>query len=203
MTGGTINPCFACRSGFPNECEYAWNDHNWVSCGEIQFTATGDVKAREGSSNVDGPDSGYIDDGYSNAKEISEYKDPVSTGRKRAAQMYPIDVGMVCEWAGLKLAGGGVFPIVGCIGRAASDRHHGPDKNTMNNAEGNVHRICDHCHNTWHAANDPSYGPRPDHTQPFIPKGVAKVDWFMHDATTKATVAETLAAETQRLAESS
>lgn len=203
MSTGTDNPCGACRAGFPNECEYSWDDDNWVSCGEIQFTVSGDVKSREGKSDAGSADSGYIDDGYASVKEIGEYKDPLSTGRKRAAQMYPIDVGMVCEWAGLKLAGGGVFPIVGCIGRAASDRHHGPDKNTMNNAEGNVHRICDHCHNTWHALNDPEYGPRPDHTQPFIPKGQLGVDWFNHDSKTKATTEEILAAEAQRLAESS
>ena len=73
----------------------------------------------------------------------------------------------------------------------------------LNNAQNNVHRICDHCHNTWHAVNDPLYGPRPDHTLPFIPKGEVGVDWFLHDNKTKATVEEILAAEAQRLAESS
>jgi hypothetical protein len=29
----------------------------------------------------------------------------------------------------------------------------------MNNDEGNVHRICSHCHNKWHAANDDDYDP--------------------------------------------
>ena len=115
--------------------------------------------------------------------------------------MYPIEPGMVCEWATLKRAGGGIVPIVGCIGRAASDRHHGPDKNTMNNAPGNVHRICDHCHNTWHALNDPGYGDRPDHTLPFIPKGEKGIDWFDHDGDTKASQAEIIEAETKRLAD--
>lgn len=198
------DPCPACRAGFENECHYAWEDPEWVSCGEIKFTVTGEVKhegVSEASEDGKEADTGYIADGYEAAKDISEYKDPISTGRKRAAQMYPITPGMVCEWAGLKRAGGGVQPIVGCVGRPASDRHHGPDKNTMNNAPGNLHRICDFCHNTWHGANDPAYGPRPDHTQPFIPMGELGVDWFDHDAETKATMAEILEAEAKRLSE--
>lgn len=71
----------------------------------------------------------------------------------------------------------------------------------MNNAKGNLHRICDFCHNTWHAVNDPHYGPRPEHTKPFIPTGKLGEDWFDHDATSKATMQEILAAEAKRLAE--
>jgi hypothetical protein len=164
--------------------------------GEVKY-ATG----TEGSDDAGEVSTGYIDDGYEAAKDISEYKDPISTGRKRAAAMYPIAAGQVCEWANLKAAGGGVVPITGCVGRPASDRHHGPDKNTMNNAPGNLHRICDHCHNTWHAVNDPHYGDRPDHTLPFIPKGTKGVDWFDHDAQTKATIDEILTSEKKRLAE--
>lgn len=194
------DPCPACRAGFPNECHYAWEDESWESCGEIKFTPTGEVKHEgisEASSDSEGADSGYIADGYEAAKDLNQYKDPLSTGRKRAAQMYPIAPGQVCEWAGLKAAGGGVVPIVGCVGRPASDRHHGPDKNTMNNAPGNVHRICDFCHNTWHALNDPHYGDRPDHTLPFLPAG----EWFEHDPNTKASMDEILEAEAKRLAE--
>jgi hypothetical protein len=203
-TGADRDPCPPCRAGFPNECWYTWVDEEWTSCGEIKFTATGELKdERVSASSEDDQDrdSGYIADGYGAAKDISEYKDPLSTGRKRAATMYPIAAGQVCEWANLKRAGGGVVPIVGCLGRPASDRHHGPDKNTMNNAADNVHRICDYCHNTWHALNDPHYGDRPDHTQPFIPIGEIGVDWFAHDAITKATVEEILEAETKRLHE--
>jgi hypothetical protein len=144
-------------------------------------------------------DNGYINDGYQASKSLGDYKDPISTGRKRAAEMYPIIPGMVCEWAGLARAGGGVQPIVGCVGRPASDRHHGPDKNTMNNAETNLHRICDHCHNTWHALNDPAYGPRPEHTKPFIPEGICGTDWWLHDSISKATTQQIIDAEQKRL----
>jgi hypothetical protein len=87
--------------------------------------------------------------------------DQQSTGRKRAAVLYPLDKSKPCEWAELKEAGGGFKPIQGCglrpgtfIGRQLA-RHHGPDQNTLNNDPGNVHRICTKCHNEWHAKNDP------------------------------------------------
>jgi hypothetical protein len=195
------DPCLSCRVGFHNECDVSWSNDASAPCGcggkEVKFTNEGDVKAPKEVG--DTSDSGYVEDGYEGYKDISEYKDPLSTGRKRAATMYPIETGMVCEWAGLKNAGGGVVPIVGCLGRPASDRHHGPDKNTMNNAPENMHRICDFCHNTWHGVNDPFYGPRPDHTLPFTPKGVFGVEWFAHNSVTKATTDELIAAEKQRI----
>lgn len=204
--GSKEDPCFACRSGFHHECHvwWHWDEPDCCCGGEVKFTATGEVKFDGDVSEESGHrevDSGYIQDGYEATKDLADYKDPVSTGRKRAAEMYPISPGMVCEWAGLKKAGGGVVPIVGCVGRPASDRHHGPDKNTMNNAPGNLHRICDFCHNTWHALNDPHYGERPVHTKPFIPMGELGVDWFEHDAETKASTQEIMDAEAKRLAE--
>jgi hypothetical protein len=202
------NPCLQCRLGFHDDCEIIWwsvgSIDDCVCGGEVKFDANGNVKSSgndETTVQEKEIDNGYIDDGYESSKSLADYKDPVSTGRKRAAEMYPIQPGMVCEWAGLARAGGGVVPIVGCVGRPASDRHHGPDKNTMNNAKGNLHRICDFCHNTWHAVNDPHYGERPVHTQPFIPTGKLGEDWFEHDATSKATMEQILAAEAKRLSE--
>lgn len=86
-------------------------------------------------------------------------RDQQSTGRKRAAQLFPLNREGKCEWAGLKNAGGGRYPIVGCRAGLQQARHHGPDKNTLNNDEGNVHRICHTCHNRWHARNDNDYVP--------------------------------------------
>ena len=97
-------------------------------------------------------------------KNKATLKDPLSTGRKEAARLYPLDKERDCEWAYNSKAGGGKHPIRGCgIGNTPvgkqKHRHHGPDKNTMNNEEGNVHRICHFCHNRWHAANDDEYDP--------------------------------------------
>lgn len=127
-------------------------------------------------------------------------KDPISTGRKEAATRAPI--GGQCEWAGLKYAGGGVNPIVGCGGRAATDRHHGPDKATLNNSrpedrdDYNLHVICGYCHNEWHAKNDSSYTvPRPERNMEWLPN----VEFKQHDPITLATGAEVLAVEAKRI----
>lgn len=130
--------------------------------------------------------------------------DVLSAGRKRAAMLYPIYEGMTCEWAGLKNAGGGVEPIIGCAGNKLSpkkggdgdlvqgDVHHGPDKNTLENSPGNAHRICAFCHHRWHAANDKFYGKRPtredgkiDGTKPFLP--LDEYELLQHDPDTRAT----------------
>jgi hypothetical protein len=90
-------------------------------------------------------------------KREGTLKDQQSTGRKRAAKLYPLNPDAPCEWQKLKFAGGGPKPIVGCIDGKQQARHHGPDKNTLNNDPGNVHRICHKCHNRWHTENDPLY----------------------------------------------
>lgn len=90
-------------------------------------------------------------------KDDSALRDQQSTGRKRAAKMYPLDPEGDCEWRMQKNCGGGEYPIVGCMKGKQEARHHGPDKNTLNNEKGNVHRICHFCHNRWHTLNDPDY----------------------------------------------
>lgn len=126
----------------------------------------------------------------------SEMFDVLSTGRKRAAKDFPLpgpgEEPIPCEWKGLKNAGGGVKPIVGCLNGIATDRHHGPDKSTLNNTPGNVHRIDSTCHNRWHARNDPHYGKRPAEGAPFIPVG--EVECLDHDNETQATDIEVMQA---------
>lgn len=103
-------------------------------------------------------------------EEPKEMKDPVSTGRKRAAVMYKIEGGQVCEWAWKKNAGGGIEPIIGCTGRPASHIHHGPDKSTLNNERSNISLVCEFCHNRWHVANDKHYSTkRPEDNSAWLP----------------------------------
>lgn len=90
-------------------------------------------------------------------KEVSTMTDPASTGRKRAAMLYPLFPEEPCEWQGKKNCGGGTKPIIGCLEGKQQARHHGPVKETNHNNPGNVHRICTACHNQWHALNDPVY----------------------------------------------
>lgn len=95
-------------------------------------------------------------------KPDAAVKDQQSTGRKRAAKLYPLNYEAPCEWLGKKGMGGGTKPQDGCPvadNCLQQARHHGPDKNTLNNEPGNVHRIGHLCHNRWHAANDPNYQP--------------------------------------------
>ena len=131
--------------------------------------------------------------GLKNAEDITDVQ---STGRKRAARDFPISEGMICEWTNLKHAGGGVLPIYGCLGNLASNIHHGPDKNTLNNNISNVHRICAFCHNYWHGQNDTYYGTRPGGTEPFIPIG--DVSWSLPDMETRATLEETVTDQVRR-----
>lgn len=136
-------------------------------------------------------------------KEPAEILDPISTGRKRAAQLKPIIEGMVCEWAKLKYAGGGVIPIVGCSGTVLTrdkgnkertgNIHHGPDKSTLNNSDENLHRICPRCHNRWHTLNDPYYGERPPGGAPFVPNTTEPIR--DHDKHTLATDEELMYSE--------
>jgi hypothetical protein len=90
-------------------------------------------------------------------KDDANLRDQQSTGRKRAARWYPLEDSKLCEWAMKTNCGGGSKPITGCAANLQQARHHGPDKNTLNNEAGNVHRICHTCHNRWHTLNDEGY----------------------------------------------
>jgi len=206
--------CLFCKQGFHDECDEFWvmldekqEKFEWVSCccggkfDSYTYLKEEELNAykKDGGWNYVGPlkDAEPIDtyiDNYSGSKPPEDYADPLSSGRKMAAKAAPIKAGLVCEWAWLAQAGGGVVPIMGCPGRPASDRHHGPDKNTLNNNVGtNLHRICDWCHNQWHSKNDPHYGPRPeredgmvDASVPFTPIG----GYVDHDPKTRAVDAD-------------
>lgn len=100
-----------------------------------------------------------------------DMEDVEATGRKRSIRAKPIKPGMICEWAYLKQAGGGVNPIEGCPGNPAQNVHHGPDKSVLNNdPETNLSAICSTCHNRWHVANDEFYAvPRPPNGATWLP----------------------------------
>jgi len=206
--------CTFCKQGFHDECDEFWVMVNeaggkleWASCccggtfDSYKYLKEEELASysKAGGWNYVGPlvEEDPIDtyiDNFSGSKSPDSYADPLSSGRKMAAKAAPIKPGSVCEWAWLLSAGGGVVPIMGCPGRPASDRHHGPDKNTLNNNVGtNLHRICDWCHNQWHGKNDPHYGPRPeredgtvDASVPFTPVG----GYVDHDPKTRAADAD-------------
>jgi hypothetical protein len=114
-----------------------------------------------------------------------EFKDAASTGRHRAALLYPYicdscghtksqhadgteactkevcDCSLYkwspCEWRNTGNNGGGRNPTIGCGDGIGTDRHHGPIKDPLRNELGNVHRICSKCHQRWHMLNDNYY----------------------------------------------
>lgn len=185
-----FNMCFQCEQ--PREDELSADGREVRCCCDgLGYREQALSLAETFMANRD--DDAEIDE-LNRFKTGAEMKDVKSTGRKRAAKAAPITEGMICEWAGLAKAGGGVKPIVGCTGRPASDRHHGPDKNVLNNEVGvNLHRICDHCHNRWHASNDPFYGERPEAGKPFLP--IIGGPGFMHDPSTRATPEQIIESE--------
>ena len=217
--------CLSCRSGLHDECELAWGDaleENQVCCCDGKYTLRDHWKqlvSEDSDLDADGypapsatvkperkrGESGYISSSaWPGNADIGTLTDPESTGRKRVKKMYPIGTGTVCEWAGLAAAGGG-SGVLGCLNNPATDWHHGPDKNTLDNEKcsrgigenENVHIICSFCHNAWHALNDSSY-PNYDRigqqAEPWLPVG----PWEMHDPETKATVAALLKQEATR-----
>lgn len=152
--GKVKKPCAACGRGFSAECTKGGR------CdveGYILYIRSGGALVSAGSS---------MDEGHEpvankkKGKTFEELSDPHSTGRKRAAQLYPLDKEAPCEWKGKKNCGGGRVPITGCTHGLQVARHHGPVKNTTRNQLGNVHRICTRCHNHWHELNDLIYDER-------------------------------------------
>lgn len=143
--------CPACQIGATLECFRV----NGKRCNTKQSVVKGTIKSD--------PSADKLPRG-AKQKRDEDVRDAQSTGRKRAAILLPLTnpngSPVICEWAGLKHAGGGRNPIIGCTGNKATNRHHGPDKNTLNNSREeprNIHAICPKCHNRWHAANDIGY----------------------------------------------
>lgn len=142
--------CPHCRVGFHSMCDTNCNCHSDASL--LYSPEPEEEDEDEGRrSNRSRNESSRT------GKRTSSLKDEQSTGRKRAARMYPLDREAPCDWLNKDNCGGGLFPVLGCLDGKQQARHHGPDKNVINNEEGNVHRICHACHYRWHVANDPTY----------------------------------------------
>jgi hypothetical protein len=165
--------CFPCKRNLHDTCREGECD-----CFGRQHSAS-NSSAALGDDTGDNDETGYDNPSPSRrsrrTKPDAALRDQQSTGRKRAARLYPLldrdgkplkssrsathDERADCEWRFNLKCGGGESPIQGCIDGRQYARHHGPDKNTLNNEPGNVHRICHNCHNRWHAKNDPDYDP--------------------------------------------
>lgn len=137
--------CLACRRGNHKKCF-----EDFCTCTHFDSTGLPSVDPK--------PEKKY----GKNRKHDHELIDPQSTGRKRAAKMYPLDPNLDCDFAGTLNAGEipGLQGIEGCGIREGSKvgsqqaRHH-LDYDTLNNEPDNVVRICHSCHVLIHHKNDP------------------------------------------------
>ncbi len=161
-----MNGCIACGRGFHEECAIGCTECHDYSNSVIRSLTT------IGSTYGTGAPT----------KDPEDVRDRHSTGRKRAAQLYPIFKQQACEWQGLKNCGGGSLPIIGCISGKQVHRHHGPVKDTLRNEPGNVHRICPFCHNRWHALNDPIYDEALYNTLPHKPEPATELEQLANEA---------------------
>lgn len=143
----TTAGCLSHGRGFSEEC-------NTPNCTGKNFSTASSRSGTAGATTIEERSSIESKQPGRPRKDSDTIRDAKSTGRKRAAVEYPIEDGKSCEWQGLTNCGGGRYPITGCIDGLQENRHHGPDKDTLNNSNGNVHRICSRCHNLWHARND-------------------------------------------------
>ncbi len=135
-------PCMGCGRGFHEECD--------THCDECHPLIIHNLFEGEALSSSTRNENGYKSD-----DKVTDY---YSTGRKRAALLYPINKEdpAPCEWRGKKNCRGGLAST-GCNNGFQQYRHHGPDKTPINNAVGNVHQICKKCHKRWHFTNDAVY----------------------------------------------
>ena len=127
-------------------------------------------------------------------KQIGEFDDQLSAGRKRASRQFKIASNTTCEWAWRKINGGGVVPVFGCSGRIARHIHHGPDKSVLNNdRQTNISLVCTFCHQLWHVRNDKFYQePRPADGSTWIPLAPANEKIYTLGDSKPATIDEVI-----------
>jgi len=158
------NICWPCRRGQHNGCAGFVTLHLQCDCthdtvAPVPNSAIGDSLGLEPTE----PDSRTVTRRYKDDQSVT---DPQSTGRKRAASLYPLIDGngnrLPCDLAGKKdaLPNFMKVQIDGCgvrqgtlPGKAQSRHHH--DYNVMNNDRDNIGLLCHSCHNLIHAKNDP------------------------------------------------
>jgi len=159
--------CIACARGFYNECQRG---------GKCKKKSNPVAEAPQAPLS-------FVEEYKKRGKVAKDLSDPKSTGRKRAAELYPLNASAPCEWQGKKNCGGGRYPVIGCVAGTQKHRHHGPVKDTTRNQAGNVHRICHSCHNHWHELNDLTYDQREYGLLPHDPEEatVEELVWYELD----------------------
>jgi hypothetical protein len=198
-----MSDCIPCFRGFHWECVSA-APHKPKKCKCVERALARPVAGSLIKADVNETKKVLVPkDAKSNRENII---DPHSTGRKRAAELYPFSTSMPCEWRELKECGGGLRPIIGCLNGLVKHRHHGPVKDTLRNHLGNVHRICVDCHIHWHELNDLIYSETqyrllPHDPIPATPEELAKnfAEWKTGEMGRRFELASSKNAEKGRL----
>lgn len=168
--------CWPCRRGQHKGCAGELTDAFICQCDHVNAAPPPVPVGTFGDAlGLDSAESNALNlesDGYDSSKRTRRLKnddavtDQQSTGRKRAAKMYPLkdEHGnpLPCDFANkpqclpkfmeVQIDGCGVRP--GTLSGKAQARHH-HDYNTLNNERSNVGLLCTSCHNLLHARNDP------------------------------------------------
>lgn len=170
-----LNTCGPCLTGSHTTCanlildfEVCECTHTSTSVDYAAPTSTiGAALVSDTGSSLSG--SGEEETGVSHKRRLkdeSSLKDQQSTGRKRAAALFPLKdengKPLPCEFANKAqvLPGYMEVNIDGCGVRQgtatgiAQARHH-MSYDVLDNSSENVVRICHSCHNTLHSKNDP------------------------------------------------
>lgn len=160
-----MSKCGPCLSGNCSDCANEWVDYAVCNCNHAPVEQSRPVGTIAAALNLEPekPDTQRT----RRLKADDAVRDQQSTGRKRAAKLYPLktDDGkrIPCDLANksaptlpsymeVQIDGCGVRP--GTLSSHAQARHHN-DYNTLNNERENVLLLCHNCHNLLHAKNDP------------------------------------------------
>lgn len=156
--------CWSCRRGQHNGCAALITD-TVCDCTHDNIVQAPPVGTIGNALNLDTeePDTRKITRRLKNDDAVTDQQ---STGRKRAAALYPLKDAngnsLPCDYANLPaptLPNYMEVQIDGCgirkgtvAGKAQARHHH--DYNTLNNERSNVALLCHSCHNLLHAKND-------------------------------------------------
>jgi hypothetical protein len=157
--------CVPCWRGLHGACNALFFEDE-CSCTHVAAPAVGSFKSQIGNAlqlEPEEPDTRHI---TRRNKDDQAVTDPQSTGRKRAAKLYPLRNSdgspIPCDLAGKKsptLPGYYKVQIDGCgirqgsLAANAQSRHHW-SYNTLDNERSNIGLLCHSCHNLIHARND-------------------------------------------------
>lgn len=162
-----MSNCWPCRTGEHQACNAIFVQETECACThDTEYNLMPPPVGTIGNALNLEPDEPESTKRTRQLKNDDSVRDQQSTGRKRAAALYPLkdENGnpFPCDFANKKA----VLPnfmevqIDGCgsrektlAGNAQARHHH--DYNTLNNERYNVGLLCHSCHNLLHAKNDP------------------------------------------------